>query len=552
MTGPLSFVKNRQLIVPALLLAIILLCVFILLPLKAQTAGDDYFYAYSVKKSIESGKIYVSEASTAAQVFPTLWAILFSNFFSFSYETLHLSTLVFLPIIIISVYFLSKEFHLNSKMAFAVSLFFISTPYIFQYALTFLTDLPFLALELLALLFFAKGLKGDKIGNLFTASVVSSLAFLTRQIGIFLPLGALVAYIVTSGKIAVSKKLLTIIAISAMPLLTVMTYISIFKEGSVSQYNMARTLGTTIQSLLFMSSRQAGLEVWKDAIYETLEYLWLAAGFFSFIAISLILSNLKRYTSKNSLKALAISILGFATIVLFEKAVYLDKTYLGFPLLLYRYESLFPMFWPYVWKYLVLITFLFLSVETFLHVSELKINRTAIFLSISFLLIMGSTAITGPDPKRYVMALLPFLLIYLCTLSQKLRLFALVTIPILLFVVIDSLQMTKLRYDTNALAQQEALKIVKNGIAYDRVLPNLEYTWALWYTIEDKYNRALKNAGGDRLKVNYPVTPDDQDYLVISKENLRYGNLPQKYILIEKIPFNSLLVSSYLITVKKL
>ena len=112
--------------------------------------------------------------------------------------------------------------------------------------------------------------------------------------------------------------------------------------------------------------------------------------------------------------------------------------------------------------------------------------------------------------------------------------------------------MTKVRYDTNALAQQKALELVNRGISIDRVLPNLEHTWSLWYTIEDKYNLELQKAGGYKLKVKYPLTPGNQDYLIVSKENLRYGNLPQNYVLIEKTPFNSLFVSSYLLTVKKL
>ena len=184
--------------VPAFLLLIISLCIFILLPFKAQTAGDDYFYAYSVKKTLETGHIQISEAATAASVFPIIWASLLSALFGFSFETLHASTLFFLPITSVTAFFLLREFKVKSRMALFGSIFFISIPFIFQYAFTFLTDFPFLALEMLSLLFLAKGLKSGSPKGLLLGSIVSSLAFLTRQVGIFIPISAVVIYIFTA------------------------------------------------------------------------------------------------------------------------------------------------------------------------------------------------------------------------------------------------------------------------------------------------------------------------------------------------------------------
>lgn len=543
---------KKEAIVLALLLTIISLCIYLLLPFKAQTAGDDYFYAYSVKKSLETSKIQISEASTASQVFSIFWASLFSNLLGFSYKTLHISTVAFLPIATVSTYYLLKQFSVSSKKAFFASLFFISIPYFFQYSLTFLTDFPFLTLELLSLLFLVKGLKTDSVRVLIAGSLFSSLAFLTRQLGIFLPLSAAAGYLIASKNVSVPKKLSRILAITLMPALTLLVYTAVFREGTVSQYNMNRAVVQTINSLLFLKSPRAAQETWLQTIHVDIEFIWQALGFFSLFALAFIISNLKRYLKKQSLKPLLISLGAFAFIVLLEKVIYMDKTYLGFPLVLYRYESLLPIPWPHIWKFMVMISFIFLSTETILNLKNLKITRTAIFLSISFLIIFGLTSIAGPAHKKYVIPLLPYLLIYICFLSSKLRISALVALPILLFVLVDSLQMAKLRYDTNALAQQKALELVTHGVKIDRILPNLEHTWSLWYTIEDKYEQELQKVGGDKLKVKYPVTPDNQDYLIISKENLRYGNLPQNYVFIEKTAFNSLFVSSYLLTVKKL
>src|SRR3990167_2012205 len=544
--------RKKNLIAIISIIVVTILLISLMFPLKNQTAGDDYAYAYSVKKSLETGRLYLSEATTATLVFPVLWAILFSSFLGFSFKTLHTSVVFFLPIIAITTYFLLKQFKLKPHLAFFASLFFISVPFIFQYAFTFLTDIPFLTLELLVLLFFVRGLKADKKGDLFLGSIFSALAFLTRQLGLLLPLSVLAAYIVTSRINIISRKYLSILAISVLPALTVILYILVFREGTVNQYIYGKRVSETIHSLLFARSASVGLEAWSRIIYVALEYFWQALGLFSLFAITVIASNFKRYLSKKAIKSLMLALIVFIGLVLLEKIVYMEKTYLGFPLVLYRYESLFPVPWPHIWKYLVMISFLFVTTESLLNLKNLKFTRTAIFLLTSFLLFLGMSAIAITSHKKYVMSLLPFFLIYICLLSKKLKISGLVAIPVLLFVLIDSLQMTKLRYDTNALAQQKGLEIVGRGIDIDRVLPNLEYTWSLWYTVEDKYAQELKKAGGDKLTVTYPVTPANQDYLIISKENIKYGNLPQKYLFIENSPFTSLFVSSYLLTIKKL
>ena len=502
--------KKRKLIVPSFLLIIIVLLSLAMLPLKGQTAGDDYFYAYSVKKTIETGTIQIPEASTAASVFPIVWALIFSSLLGFSYETLHISTLIFLPVVLITSYYLLKQFKLDSHKAIFGSLFFISNPYFFQFAYTFLTDFPFLTLELLAILFFTLGLKNDRTKNLFIGSVFSTIAFLSRQLGLFFVAGALLATVLRRENIPIAKKIVRVFILLIVPVTTITFYVYFFKEGTVSQHNLGKTIGNSIDALLFLRSTQSGLSQWSRVIYVSLEFIWSAFGFFSLFTIAFILSNLKRYSSKKMILPLFVSLTLFTILVAFEKLVYMDKTFLGFPLVLYRYESFLPIPWAHVWKYLVMTSFVFVSMETLMNFKSFKITKSSLFLIISFVLVLAATAITPVNHKKYVLPLLPFFLIYIAYLSRRLRLSGLIAIPILLLVLVDSLQMAKLRYDTNALAQKKAMILVNNGISIDNVLPNLEYTWSLWYTIDDKYAQALKKAGGDKLKVKYPVTPDKQ------------------------------------------
>ena len=148
--------------------------------------------------------------------------------------------------------------------------------------------------------------------------------------------------------------------------------------------------------------------------------------------------------------------------------------------------------------------------------------------------------------------MLPFYLLLFAGVSRKIKIYVPIAILITAFIFIDSLQMAKLRYDENGMAQAKAIELKNQGIATERILPNLEYTWSLWFDMDTKLAEELKRVNGDKRKAKIPVTPANQDYIIISKEHLEYYKLPEKYMLLEKIPVRSLFVSSYMIVLKKI
>src|SRR3989338_5762230 len=108
------------------LLILVLTVIIVMLPFREQTSGDDYVYALSVKHSVETGDFQLSEATAAALVFLVAWGVLFANVFGFSLKTLHLSVVVFLPILTFSIYFLLKELKIEKTKSFFFTILFIS------------------------------------------------------------------------------------------------------------------------------------------------------------------------------------------------------------------------------------------------------------------------------------------------------------------------------------------------------------------------------------------------------------------------------------------
>jgi len=546
-------------------LVIVLAVIVVMLPFREQTAGDDYTYALSVKHSVESGRFQLSDATAAALVFLVIWGGLFAKIFGFSLKTLHLSVVVFLPILTVAVYFLLRELKIEKTKSFFFTILFISIPFIFQYAYTFLTDLPFLTLEVLSMVFSIKAFRKNNLLNFFLGSLFSSLAFLTRQIGIFLWVSALVTFLVflksrdTRPSLYDSVKYL--LSICAPAVITIILYLLFFKEPTIGQAGFFQNVVLPNLSYLFFihSSPTLTIGAWLGLYYRAIEWFWLAIGLFSPLAIILLASNAKEYLRAKLFRKVILSLVIFTLLIFLESILFPGKVYLGFPLILYRYESLFPIPWPHIWKYLVLISFLFLGTCVTVNIKTLKkvyrsiiINKIFFFLSLSYLLIIVSTSLANLYYNKYVMSMLPFYLLLFASVVRKIKIYVPIAIFITAFVFIDSLQMAKLRYDENGLAQIKAIEIKDRGVAAERILPNLEYTWSLWFDMDTKFAEELKRVNGDKRKAKIPITPANQDYIIISKEHLKYYKLPDKYIVLETIPIRSLFVSSYLIVLKKL
>jgi hypothetical protein len=193
--------------------------VFIISPFFECCLDDDWAYARGVKNLLDTGKLELSDWCAATSVFPTYWGGFFSLLFGFSFSILRISTLILSLIGAIAFYLLLKEFGLKENRCILGTLCLVLNPIYFFLSYTFMTDVPYISLMLLSALFYLKGIRRDNNLWLFMGSILATCSFLTRQLGIFIPV-ALLVYLIISKKFTRKGAF----AIAVIPLLCLVLY----------------------------------------------------------------------------------------------------------------------------------------------------------------------------------------------------------------------------------------------------------------------------------------------------------------------------------------
>ena len=132
-------------------------------PLRDFPLNDDWSYGLAVKYMIENGDFRPNGWPAMTLIIHTLWGSLFAIINGFSYKTLHISTLIMSYIAVFSTYFLIRELNQTRLINFFATLLFAFSPIYFVLSHTFMTDIPFPALSIIASIFFVGYLKYNSI-----------------------------------------------------------------------------------------------------------------------------------------------------------------------------------------------------------------------------------------------------------------------------------------------------------------------------------------------------------------------------------------------------
>lgn len=170
-----------------LILAVFMLLLVFINPLRNVAIADDWDYARSARQLLYTGIFRRSEIMTASAFFPAIWGALFAKLFGFSFVTLRLSTLVLALGALIFFYALLGELDFQgARRVLAVLTLLVSPVFVFL-AFSFMTDMSFLFAIVGALYFFVRAHHRQDLRWMFIGSLFSGLAFLTRQLGILIP-----------------------------------------------------------------------------------------------------------------------------------------------------------------------------------------------------------------------------------------------------------------------------------------------------------------------------------------------------------------------------
>ncbi len=152
---------------------------------------DDWTYAWSVERLLRDGRLEVLDWSAVYPLGHSLWGAAWSLVFGFSFATLRLSTFGLSLLGCCALYFVLRELEARPSVALLGALTVAANPVVLLLSSSFMTDMPFVACTLMALLCYIRAMRRGQVHLVWWGGAWAFAAFLDRQIGILTPLAAL-------------------------------------------------------------------------------------------------------------------------------------------------------------------------------------------------------------------------------------------------------------------------------------------------------------------------------------------------------------------------
>jgi len=516
-------------------------------PFNDQLFSEDFAYAQSVRHFISTGELKVSERVAPSSITLILWGAIITKIFGFSIANLHFSIVILIPFLLIALYKLFNITGSSKQKSLIFTLFFLSIPWILQLSYTFLTDIPFLALEVFALLFYSQGLKNNKPMNFLFGSIFASLAFLTRQLGIAFALATFIAILFKRDN--KRQKFKYLLLSTSVPFLTVLVYLWWFNipgNKTIAQYAVYQEF----KNIYFHPELKIWIENLARIIHAVLNLISQALGLLFPIILLLLLTNSKRVFSLVNKNKAGFSFVTIITVIIYAIDIinFRNEYTVGFPFNIYQYENLLPIPWAHIWKYIVLISIPILSCTIYLQYKNvIKFNNYQRFISLSFVFLAIPTVIYVAKWDIYIIPFLPLSMIWVASSTKKFTLNLKLSLIIVLILLLDSVQMTKLRYDEAGLIWEKAMKLVNSGVSPAEVDANNNFGWYYWFYYEKLTSDSIKSNGGNKKNLDYGFViakPELPRYKIYTERMVGYTNLDTTNYKVQTIPLRSFLVNS--------
>jgi len=160
-------------------------------PLGEFPLNDDWAYAWSVRHLLQTGELRISEWTSASAVFPVYWGALAAMLSGgFSFGALRVSTLAFSVASPLALCWLLRNLSISRPAAVLAAVTIVVNPLFVHLSYTFMTDVFFLGQMLVCLALYVQGIERDSPRSLWAGSGFAAAAYLTRQLGLAVPLAA--------------------------------------------------------------------------------------------------------------------------------------------------------------------------------------------------------------------------------------------------------------------------------------------------------------------------------------------------------------------------
>ena len=168
----------------------LLWCVSVLVvnPLGNFPLNDDWAWGMTVKRLVEGGSYHPTGWAGMTLITQVLWGALFCIPKGFSFNALRVSTLVLALLGVLAIYSLVRRLNGSRFLAICCALTLALNPIFFALSNTFMTDVPFTTMAILAAFFYVRHLQNGADLDLIKGTAISIAAVLCRQLGLCLPL----------------------------------------------------------------------------------------------------------------------------------------------------------------------------------------------------------------------------------------------------------------------------------------------------------------------------------------------------------------------------
>lgn len=195
---------------------------------------DDWAYAKSVETLLDDGVLRINDYAAATLLFQMLWGGLFASLLDNTLGALRLSTTILVGFSAVTFYWLLRELAVERRRAALGVALYLFNPLSFVLTFTFQTDAPFVAMLVIALALYVRGLR-EPAALWFTlgGSVAASFASLIRHQGELIP-AAVVLLLLGWSRFRISRALVVrVVAAAALPAMTAVGYVLWLQQQSV-------------------------------------------------------------------------------------------------------------------------------------------------------------------------------------------------------------------------------------------------------------------------------------------------------------------------------
>jgi dolichyl-phosphate-mannose-protein mannosyltransferase len=191
--------KFSCLLFPALLVFIWLAMTVLVNPIGDFPLNDDWCYGKTVHSLIVDKDLEFPKWGAPTLIAQVLWGALFCLPYGFSFTALRFSTLVLSLTGILLTYQIFKQLFASPKTAFIAALLICVNPLYFLLSNSFMTDVPFYAVSMIAVLAYIRAIKNDSVKWVIIATIAACIAILIRQVGLVIPVAFALTIIYKDG-----------------------------------------------------------------------------------------------------------------------------------------------------------------------------------------------------------------------------------------------------------------------------------------------------------------------------------------------------------------